>query len=110
MADEGTFAQWAIAGIATAGGSLILWLMNRSISRLDDDIKGHDETLTDHDRRISANQLDLASHRLHVSERYSTKDEAATAKVEMQHCLDRLHARIDSLPREIIAMFRQEKS
>lgn len=93
--DEKAIVMWmAVTGVGI-GGSLIAWLMNRSIARLDSDMQEHGATLKDHERKHAECSLEV--------ERFKTEVHRDFAKdATVQSSLSRIHERLDRLPREII--------
>jgi hypothetical protein len=93
--DGNNIVIWlAVTGVGI-GGSLICWLMNRTISRLDRDMEEHGETLKEHKELHGECKLELAQFRTEVHREFA-KD------ATVQHQLARIHERIDRLPKEII--------
>jgi uncharacterized membrane-anchored protein YhcB (DUF1043 family) len=90
MASEPTFL-WLAAGILTG----LLGIVGYFVRLLIDDVRELQEDAQE--CKVRTSEL-----RAHVSENYAKK-------AEVQHSLDRIHTRLDGLPREILHLFRGEK-
>jgi len=88
MPELGWF-QWIIGGIVAVGLALFAYLNGKLTSVQDKTI---------------ANDTDLLKFRLHVSEIYSTKEDMKVVQGQLNHTLDRLHARIDDIDTNLKSM------
>ena len=87
--DEINFLEW---GFKTACGAVaaVLWWFMQTLSKA-----------------VSANEKDLAAHKLYISETYNTKDEAKTARTETNDLLKELRQDIGDI--KTLLMGKQSK-
>lgn len=80
--------SYIISSIIGAGGLIISYLMNRSIKRIDEDMRDHKDALKDHDKRHSRSELDLSEFKTHVASNYAKEE-------TMQLSLGRIHDKME---------------
>lgn len=88
--DQDTFSQLVVPGVLTGCVGVIGWAIKRLIDRIDE--------LEDDSQACLLRTSELRGH---VSEHYAKK-------TDVQHSLDRIHTRLDSLPGEIIKAIRRD--
>lgn len=92
-------AWWTITLVGT-GGAMIAWLLNRSISQIDESLGGHDEILSRHTDLHAKCSLELSQFKTEVANNYAKE-------ATMQSSLERIHDRIDDVAKDIKQLLRR---
>ena len=90
--------KWILTGIAAGATGISVFLMKHIFHK-------HDELFKDF------NSLDKShnEHKLHVSENYAKKHDVLLIREETRQTLERIHVRLDELPKTIIALMESKK-
>lgn len=98
MGDFTLLFSWIFKIFVTGCVAIIGWFMK---SVIQDVAKLKDNT---NDCALSHEKL-----RTHISEKYATKEDVNTSRLEYRDELKRLHERLDTLPRDVMTLLKQHK-
>ena len=88
------FTTGAIGAAAAGVFAVFGWILKRSITQLDDKMKGQDEA-------IKEQRKDFDAHRLHVAEHYVTSDVLQKAIDAFNRSIDAVFAKLERIENKL---------